>query len=50
MRSLIIEAAKQLYAATPVQAKAPARRRLVAISGRGASMRHERRTEDKPDR
>ncbi len=47
---LIIEAAKQLYAATPVQAKAPARRRLVAISGRGASMRHERRSEDKPER
>lgn len=43
---LIIEAAKQLYAATPVQSKARARRRLVAIPGRGASMRHERRSDD----
>jgi SAM-dependent methyltransferase len=43
---LIIEAVKQLYAATPVRAKATARRRLVAISGRGASMRNERRPED----
>lgn len=40
---LIIEAAKQLYAATPVQKKAMARRRLVAIPGRGASLRNERR-------
>jgi len=39
---LIIEASKQLYAATPVQAKAPARRRLVALPGRAASMRNDR--------
>jgi SAM-dependent methyltransferase len=43
---LIIEAVKQLYAATPVQGKARARRRLVAISGRGASMRNERKSKD----
>lgn len=40
---LLIEASKQLYAGSPVQSRAPARRRLVAISGRGASMRHDRR-------
>jgi SAM-dependent methyltransferase len=40
---LIIEASKQLYAGTPVHAKVPARRRLVAISGRAASMRNDRR-------
>ena len=45
---LIIEASKQLYAATPVRAKAPARRRLVAITGRGASMRNERSPKDGP--
>ncbi len=47
---LIIEAAKQLYAATPVQAKARARRRLIAIPGRGASMRHERLSGDDAER
>jgi len=36
---LIIEASKQLYAGTAVKAKAPARRRLIAIPGRAASMR-----------
>jgi SAM-dependent methyltransferase len=40
---LLIEASKQLYAGTPVHAKVPARRRLVAISGRAASMRNDRR-------
>jgi SAM-dependent methyltransferase len=40
---LLIEATKQLYAGTPVHAKVPARRRLVAISGRAASMRNDRR-------
>lgn len=40
---LLIEASKQLYAGTPVHAAAPARRRLVAIPGRAASMRNDRR-------
>jgi SAM-dependent methyltransferase len=40
---LIIEASKQLYAGTPVHAKVPARRRLVAISGKAGSMRTDRR-------
>ncbi len=43
---LIIEASKQLYAATPVQAAAAKRRRLVAIPGRGAAMRSDRRPRD----
>ena len=43
---LLIEASKQLYAGTPVHAKAPKRRRLVAISGRAASMRTDRRPRD----
>jgi SAM-dependent methyltransferase len=46
---LIIEAAKQFYAATPERAKAPARRRLVAISGRGTSMRNERQPGEKDE-
>lgn len=40
---LLIEASKQLYAGTPVLAKAPARRRLVALPGRAASLRNDRR-------
>ena len=40
---LLIEASKQLYAATPVHEKAPKRRRLIAISGRAASFRNDRR-------
>ena len=40
---LLIEASKQLYAGTPVQATAPKQRRLVAIPGRSASsMRNDR--------
>lgn len=40
---LIIEASKQLYAGTAVHARVPARRRLVALPGRAASLRHDRR-------
>lgn len=43
---LITEASKQLYAGTPVHAKAPARRRLVALPDRAASMRNDRHTPD----
>jgi SAM-dependent methyltransferase len=43
---LIIEASKQLYAGTPVHAKEPARRRLVALPGRAASMRNDRQSSD----
>lgn len=39
---LLIEASKQLYAGTPVHAKAPARRRLIAIPGRAATLRNDR--------
>ena len=37
---LIIEASKQLYAATPVQTAAVRRRRLVALPGNSAAMRN----------
>lgn len=43
---LIIEASKQLYAGTPVHAAGTKRRRLVALPGRAASMRNERREDD----
>jgi len=39
---LMVEASKQIYAATPVAARTLRRRRLVALPGRGASMRNER--------
>jgi len=38
---LMVEASKQIYAATPVAVRTQ-RRRLVALPGRGASMRNER--------
>lgn len=39
---VLVEASKQIYAATPVQAAPVRRRRLVALPGRGASLRHDR--------
>ena len=42
---LMVEASKQIYAATPVAARASRRRTLVALPGRGASMRNKRNSE-----
>jgi hypothetical protein len=40
---VMVEASKQIYAATPVQSvPARRRRRLVALPGRGAAMRNDR--------
>jgi len=43
---VMVEASKQIYAATPVQAAPVRRRRLVALPGRGAVLRNDRRDDE----